>query len=173
MAVSMQDTRTHIYEIQYYLRIIQMANGETTLLNPDGIYDSETTAAVKRFQERYGLPVTGNVDNATWDKIYQEYKKAEEKFSVAREIRIYPVGVKEIKPGDEYDEIYVLQVLLKKNDERHTGSSAVKISGVFDKETENAVKEIQRIFGLPQTGVVNMPLWNMLAKYHNVKYLNE
>ena len=40
--------------------------------NP-GIYDVETEAAVKKFQEIFGLPVTGIVDKATWYKIKYIY----------------------------------------------------------------------------------------------------
>ncbi len=173
MAISMQDTRAHIYEIQYYLRVIQIAMGEEKLLNPDGIYGEETTEAVKNFQRQFGLLVTGNVDKLTWEKITEEYLKAEEALAVASAVRIYPLGVQEIKKGDVYEEIYVLQFLLRKNDMRHKGSSDVNYSGVYDDATENSVKDLQRILGLQQTGVFDKSLWNRLAAYHNTKYLNE
>ncbi len=173
MEASMKDTRSHIYEMQYYLRVIQIALGESNLLNPDGIYGEETTEAVKQFQQEFGLPVTGTADTATWDKIYQEYLKAQESLNVAKSVRIYPIGIREIKAGDEYEEIYVLQFLLRKNDMRQQGKSDVGYTGVYDEATENAVKELQRIFNLPQTGILTKPLWNKLANYHNTKYLNE
>lgn len=36
----------------------------------DGVYDEETAEAVEDIQEARGLPVTGDVDRATWDAIY-------------------------------------------------------------------------------------------------------
>ncbi len=173
MEISMQDTRSHIYELQYYLRVIQIAMGERKLINPDGIYGEETREAVKQFQNQFGLPVTGKADKETWDKIYEEYIKAEEELAVAGSVRVYPLGIKEIKKGDTYEEIYVLQFLLRRNDIRHKGNSNVTYSGVYDTQTEDAVKELQRVFNLPQTGVLNKQLWNRLADYHNTKYLNE
>ncbi len=173
MAISMQNTRSDIYELQYYLRVIQIAMGDNTLINPDGIYGAETTEAVRRFQQEFGLPVTGTVDTATWDRIYKEYLKAQESLNVAKAVRIFPVGIREIKAGDEYEEIYVLQFLLRKNDIRHKGSSNVAYSGIYDEATEGSVKDLQRLFNLPQTGVLNKPLWNKLTNYHNTKYLNE
>lgn len=167
------DTRSYIYELQYYLRTIQLAYGETNLINPDGVYGSETTEAVRQFQQQFNLPVTGIVDRATWDKIYEEYLKAEEILAPAERILLYPVGIKELKPGDTYDEIYILQVLLKKNEERHYGNSNIKITGVYDEATENAVKDLQRTFNLPQTGIIDKMLWNRFVRYHNIKYLNE
>ncbi len=35
----------------------------------DGDFGDETVAAVKKFQKDFGLPVTGIVDNATWEKL--------------------------------------------------------------------------------------------------------
>ncbi len=37
----------------------------------NGIYDATTQAAVREFQRVNGLPVTGTVDAATWNKLYQ------------------------------------------------------------------------------------------------------
>lgn len=167
------DTRNYIYELQFYLRTIQLAYGERNLINPDGIYGSETTEAVRRFQQQFNLPVTGMVDRATWDRIYEEYLKAEELLAPAERILLYPVSITELKVGDAYDEIYILQVLLKKNEERHYGNSNVQITGVYDEATENAVRDLQRTFNLPQTGIMDKLLWNRFVKYHNTKYLNE
>ena len=37
------------------------------------------------------------------------------------------------------------------------------VDGIFGEATENAVKTVQRIFGLPETGVVNLATWNVIA----------
>ena len=39
----------------------------------DGVYGSETEAAVRAFQRIFDLPVTGQVDFSTWYKISQIY----------------------------------------------------------------------------------------------------
>ena len=39
----------------------------------DGIFGPKTTQAVNAVQGRLGLPVTGVVDQATWQGIYDEY----------------------------------------------------------------------------------------------------
>lgn len=168
-----ENNRSDVYELQTYLRTIQLVNGATNLLNPDGIYGRETTEAVMSFQIANNIPATGRVDSRTWERIFEEYLIAEEKLGVAEGVRIFPLGIAEMKKGDSYDEIYVLQVLLRKNENRLNMPALVSLSGVFDDETEAAVKEIQRIFGVEQTGIVNKQDWNRLARYHNVKYLSE
>ena len=39
----------------------------------DGIYGSETAQAVRTFQKIFDMPITGQVDFATWYKISQIY----------------------------------------------------------------------------------------------------
>ena len=39
----------------------------------DGIFGPKTTAAVNAVQSRFGMPVTGIVNQATWQRIYDEY----------------------------------------------------------------------------------------------------
>ncbi len=166
-------SREEIYELQLYLRVIQLARGLRPLVNPDGIYGAETREAVRSFQTANNLPATGEVDTPTWDRIYAEYLIAQEILGIPEEIRAFPIGIRELKKGDRMDEIYVLQFLLRKNDRRLNKIGRVEFSGIFDDETEQSVMEFQRILGEEQTGIVDKMLWNKMARYHNVKYLNE
>ena len=167
------ESREEIYELQLYLRVIQLARGLRPLVNPDGIYGAETREAVRKFQTANNLSPTGEVDTQTWDRIYEEYLIAQEILEIPEEIRAFPIDIIELKKGDRMDEIYVLQFLLRKNDKRLNKAERVKFSGIFDDETERSVMDVQRLFGLEQTGKVDKFLWNRLASYHNIKYLNE
>ncbi|MBE7012435.1 MAG: peptidoglycan-binding protein [Ruminococcaceae bacterium] len=169
----MQNNREDVYEIQNYLRAIQLANNESALLNPDGIYGSETVEAVIEYQIKNSIPATGRVDSFTWDSIYRDYNIAKENLSAPEKVSFFPLGVYELKKGDDYDEIYVLQALIRTYDKRLGNPQPLVITGVFDENTERAVKEIQRIFDLPQTGTVNKSLWNKMAKFHNDRYFSE
>lgn len=173
MLTSMKNTAASIYEAQYYLRFIELFGGETRLLNPDGIYGAETKEAVMRFQKQNNLPETGRIDNETWEKIYKEYKKAKEASEAARAVRIYPLEISKMKIGDEFDEIYVLQFLLRKNELRHKKTSNVTLSGIYDEATAAAVSELQALFGFKVTGEADKIFWNRLADYHNTKYFYE
>ena len=167
------ESREEIYELQLYLRVIGLARGLRPLINPDGIYGAETREAVRRFQNANNLPPTGEADNQTWDRIYEEYLIAQEILGIPEGIRAFPIDIRELKKGDRADEIYVLQFLLRKNDRRLNSGGRVEFSGIFDDATERSVMDVQRLFGLEQTGIVDKFLWNRLAGYHNVKYLNE
>ncbi|MDA5281138.1 L,D-transpeptidase family protein [Streptomyces sp. NPDC054904] len=58
------DESDRIRELQARLRQLKLVS-----VAPTGFYGSKTTAAVKTFQSNNGLPATGAVDEATWQKI--------------------------------------------------------------------------------------------------------
>ena len=46
-------------------------------LNVDGIFGTNTKNAVLAAQRYFGLPETGTVDEATWDRIYDQFSGIE------------------------------------------------------------------------------------------------
>ena len=65
--------RTHIYDLQRFLRRVQQAGGHPQPLIPDGIFGPETSAGLRAFQQQNGLPVTGTADLDTWTLLYDRY----------------------------------------------------------------------------------------------------
>ena len=59
--------------IQSQLNTISTAYPAIPKLSVDGAYGPKTAASVRKFQEVFGLPVTGIVDRATWYKISRIY----------------------------------------------------------------------------------------------------
>lgn len=63
-----------------FISFLQLLLGELTVIYDTlplpiitGIYDEETADAVRSFQTLHGLPVTGLVDRALWNRIIEEY----------------------------------------------------------------------------------------------------
>ncbi len=65
MKYNIYDDRQNVLELQSFLRANHRLEGGP-LINPDGIFDSNTTAAVKLFQQQNNIPITGIVDFETW-----------------------------------------------------------------------------------------------------------
>lgn len=59
--------------MQEYLTRISASYPEIPAPNPDGIYGSATEEAVRAFQQRFYLPVTGVIDVRTWEQIVAVY----------------------------------------------------------------------------------------------------
>lgn len=66
MKYNMYDTRQNILEAEIFLRANHRLEGGT-LINPDGIFEEETTQAVLLFQRQNALPQTGEINFATWN----------------------------------------------------------------------------------------------------------
>lgn len=63
--------------LQYMLSILSAYIPSIPPLTIDGIYGQGTRNAVLAAQRWFGLPETGNVDNLTWDTIYDQYSGIE------------------------------------------------------------------------------------------------
>ncbi len=70
MTTSMYDHNQNVYELQTALRHLRSTDKIITLVNPDGFFGPETTAAVIDAQRFFGLPQTGNVDLETWELLF-------------------------------------------------------------------------------------------------------
>lgn len=67
--ISIYDNKQNIFELQVMLRRIHFADGTVGLINPDGLFGSETRDAVVQAQRIAGLSETGSVDLETWSAI--------------------------------------------------------------------------------------------------------
>ncbi len=62
-----------VWQMQEELNVIAGAYPALPKISADGIYGPATENAVRKFQSVFGLPVTGDVDYATWYKISEIY----------------------------------------------------------------------------------------------------
>ena len=157
-----EQKRQHIAEIQRYLQYISERGGDIPQTVSNGIYDSNTENAVREFQRRYGLDVTGEVNGDTWDEIVRVYRSYLE--TKPEPLDIFPSGKYICKNGDSGELVYVIQVLLKELSRRYDNMPDVAVNGEFTDDTASAVREFQQKTGLPQNGEVNCETWNMLVK---------
>ena len=161
MAYTPQQRKEHIRELQRMLYAISFYDEEIPRVVPDGIYGRETAMAVRAFQQKNNLRPTGETNRATWDAIVQVYLE-----NIARQARIidaYPQGVKHITAGDEGFVVYIIQAMLNLLTETFDNFGAVPLTGRYDKETIQAVKDFQRRSGQNQTGHTDPATWNLLV----------
>lgn len=85
----------------------------------------------------------------------------------------YP-GV-ELSLGIKGNEVKSLQRYLNRISRNYPAIPKIpEIDGIFGVATENAVKKFQEIFGLEETGVVNLSTWNKITYiYTSVKHIAE
>ncbi len=170
---SHRDERANIYELQTYLRYLSRYMPSIPLLNPDGIYGAETRAAVSAFQKRFGLPVTGDANFETWTRIVEEYDDIVRAEKHVKPVFVYPVDIPNIKEGDDFEEIYILQIMLRRLAKIFPNIHMPKITGVFDEDTKKAAEDIERYYGKTPSGQIDRELWNIIADTYSAFTFND
>ena len=145
-------------------RISQSYPAIPKIASVDGIFGSQTEAAVKKFQEIFNLTPDGIVGQATWNALVRYY------IAVTRMAELRSQGQKyyanswattnPIQQGDRGVKVEHLQYMLSVLSAYIPEIPEVSVDGVFGPATYNAVVAAQRRFELPQTGIVNAATWD-------------
>ncbi|MEW5854310.1 MAG: peptidoglycan-binding protein [Myxococcota bacterium] len=122
----------HVKNVQLKLRAAGYDPKHT-----DGKFDERTEGALKAFQRRSKLPVTGRVDEATWNKLGKA------------EIYSTKAGAPAQREGERSRAVLRSERLLKQ-----LGYSVGKVDGLFTKQTERAVKSFERKNHLKADGAI-------------------
>jgi len=166
--VSEGDSGIATATVQYYLSIIAYFNGSLQPVPLSGYFDSATVAAVERFQAFYGLPVTGIVDNATWNtisRIYTETVAALPDGYQGSNAKLYPGYF--LSEGMRGQNITDLQTYLNLIGRNISAVPLIPITGYFGEQTENAVRVFQELYGIPVSGAVGPVTWYRIASEYD------
>jgi peptidoglycan hydrolase-like protein with peptidoglycan-binding domain len=169
MPISEDTRKNNIQEIQTYLRYISFQNKEIPRIEPTGIFDPGTKNAVMAFQKLYGLPVTGEIDQETWETIYSVYKEIEAYLSAVTAISPFPDRDYQICAGESGATIFILQALINAIADYYANVPHVPVTGICDEPTEKVIRILQGVAGIPATGVVDDRTWDSLAALYNVR----
>lgn len=102
-----------------------------TITAIDGQFGDEVDSAVRQFQADHGIPVDGYTTNETWEALVMPFKKQDM----------------------QGDPVSAIQDLL--NHKVYT----VTVSGTYDHDTMKALQSVQRLHGLPPSGLVDLRTW--------------
>lgn len=132
----------------------------------DGIFGTDTEAAVKRFQEIFGLTPDGVVGKATWYTIQNIYIGVKRLTDLSAEaIRFDEISQQFpeiLQEGDVGISVANLQYYLDFLSVYYNVIPPLEADGVFGSTTRSAVESAQRAFGLPVDGVVGETTWNAI-----------
>ncbi len=166
--LSVGDYGQPVRSLQYYLNVIAYFNPSIPSVTADGVFGSDTEAQVRAFEEFYGLNPDGIVDFRTWQLITQIYDDILAGLPQGYEqgaAGLYP-GYN-LTPGLANDDVRELQTYLRVIGANYRDIPEVQVTGVFDAQTEAAVRRFQELFGLDVTGVVGAPTWDAIAREYN------
>lgn len=166
------DSGDGVLSIQYFLSYIALFVNSVQGAALDGSFGPTTKEAVITFQRTYGLPETGVVDRATWDRIENVYQSMIENQDFSfREGRILPFPGRVLRTGTEGDDVRVLQEYLNFIARSYPEIPVVNVDGVFGPSTAAQVAAFKETFGITGTpDRVAAPAWDAIASIYDDLY---
>ena len=159
------DNRPYIIELQGYLRTIQRAQQGSTTVPQDGYYGSATADGVRQFQQEEGLPITGQVDTATWDALYRAYTTIVT--TAQPPAAIIGKGSTPLTEGDRGDPVLFLNAMIGRLAQVYNNVLYTPPDDRYTPATAFAVQGIQQWAILPVTGETDTATWNTITTLYN------
>lgn len=152
-----------VRSLQTMLRVLAEDDEDLLSLIPDGIYGNQTRQAVTAFQRKYGIPVTGVVNQSTWERIVAEHTPALVRLRPAEPLRPILNPNQVIRRGESHPYLFLVQSMLTTLAEIYGSLLAPVITGILDEATAEALASFQYLSALPQTGELDKITWKHLA----------
>lgn len=146
--ITEKEKKEQIKLLQKYLRTIALNDTRIPIVGIDGIFEEKTGKAVSAFQEIFLLPITGEVDEPTFNKIFDEYIKIVGKPRTCTYIDLISRPDATLEIGQNGITIYFVQVMLLRLADKFSNFKQVPVSGTVDQSTANALDEVRRVSGI-------------------------
>lgn len=159
-----QQLGTPILDLQQMLRVIY----PDSTLQLDGVYGKETETEVRRFQVGHELPATGVVELATWDAIRAAYLHELVHIAEAEPLQIVLQPHQVLAAGTDNVHMLLVQALLKALSRYYLNMPALRLTGIHDPQSVQAVRWFQTQAGLPASGDVDKHTWQQLARQYRL-----
>lgn len=133
----------------------------------DGVFGSQTQAAVRKFQQLFNLTQDGIVGKSTWNRlsyIYVAVTNLAELSGEGETAGILPYPGYLIRRGQSGENVRIMQQYLSDLSVIYSQIPSLTADGIFGSRTENAIRAFQRLFGLSPDGIVGSSTWNKLTE---------
>lgn len=162
------ETALYVRELQVYLREIALFDPRVPTVAVDGVFGRETTAAVKAAQTRVHLSPTGRVDFATWEAIVQLARTVTEATRAPQTCAPYTRLTAPLTLHESGTVVPFTQAMFNGLCERFSNFEDEPVGNEMTATTCQNLREIQRVCGLTQTGVLDTASWNGLTRAFNL-----
>ncbi|MBR6514359.1 MAG: peptidoglycan-binding protein [Clostridia bacterium] len=158
------DSGDFVRVVQLLLAFVSQYEESVPPLAVTGFYGPETTAAVRGFQQTYGLTADGILGEETYSQLYDVYERIIEAIPPEQFTdTAIPFPGTELQLGDEGEDVVILQEYLNYIAATYTSIPTVEVDGIFGPSTDAAVIAFQNLFGITPSGVVGILTWSAVA----------
>lgn len=159
-------TSQPVRSLQYMLNRIAIQYPQLPRLAVDGIFGERTLEAVMLFQRDFHPPVTGVVNNETWNAIRATYLDIELQFGAPPPLSVLPNGSFNAPQGEECSPILIVQAMFSSLSKVVTNFNPCEMNACNDGETHKNLRTIQSLAGLPITGTLDRVTWSYLVQLY-------
>ncbi len=157
-----ENTAAAIERIQNYLYELSKNGLITEMTVIDGIYGEQTRSAVTEFQRKNGLLESGIVDFETFTALRDSATLCKRKNELPT--HLYAKTGYPLRFGMSGADIDTLHALLRSIGEYRKDLPPIPRAPYYSRETENAVRFMQRVFLMEESGIVSAELFERLEK---------
>lgn len=155
-----------VRSLQYMLDVLAIHDPKLVRLAVDGVFGERTLEAVMIFQREYHEPVNGVVDLDTWNAIRQAYIKIELLYGAPPALNVLPNGDYTAQEGAEGEPILIVQAMFVSLTKKMSNFKPCQINGCNDGDTHANIRIVQKLSGLPVTGVLDRATWSFLVQLY-------
>lgn len=157
-----------VSSLQFMLRQLSKTYTYLPELAVDGVFGERTLEAVMLFQREEGLPVTGTVDQATWEAIRNCWLEQRGRTGYSRAARIFPSEGIQVLEGETKEYMIVPQTMLNLLTKQFEGLCPCSADGCNGPASSSDIRWLQKAAGLPSTGAMDTPTWDVLSHLYEI-----
>ncbi len=162
------DTGAGVLNLQYYIDYLSRFYSTIPPVEMDGVFGDTTRDAVLALQRTFGLAEDGIVGYDTWYTMLDAYDGILDRLAGSfTEGDVIPFPGVILRLGVESDTVALMQRYLNRIAEAYPSIPTVNPTGYFGNMTEEAVTAFQRIFGLPENGIVDAATWDEIMNVYS------
>ena len=119
--------------------------------------------AVTALQRYARLPATGIVDQATWDETVAMFCDVCEELGPPQGLEPEAAPGQCIEPGEENLHVYLVEAMFRALGRVYDNVPEVEINGINDERCACAIRWLQEMSDLPETGRMDRRTWRYLT----------
>jgi peptidoglycan hydrolase-like protein with peptidoglycan-binding domain len=163
-----------VQAVQYFLNVLSAYYNTIPSVDINGVLNTQTRTAIMEFQRTFNLPITGLVDEQTWNTMFNAVSgilRTLPPSAIALPALIWPGITYQL--GSEGPGVYLIQQYLIYIGSVLEGIPPATPDGIYGPVTESAVRAFQEYFGIDVTGVVDRYTWDRIVHiYRNLRFGN-
>ena len=160
MELKLGDKGFEVTSLQYYLNLIGNTYAEIDSTEITGEFDEKTEKSVKQFQKFIGLEPTGVAKLTTVRQLENIYERILDSIPPEKQELypdLYPGFV--LSLGSTDPNVTKIQKDLKLISQNDPSIPPVEVTGIYDEQTDRAVRVIQERYNYPITGTIESVTW--------------